>query len=104
MIEQERIRWTMSEIEADPVHVATAVVSENGYVRPGNGNLSKFGGQKVVWAPFEDKGQLHTTKFNEQENKHETAFVQEEGSLKIGSREWEGDRVVVIVLDEERDE
>lgn len=94
----------MAEIEADPVCVVTDVVSDSGYVRPEDGILSEYGKHKVVWAPFEEKGQLHTTKFNQNKNEHEPAFVQEEGSVKIGSREWEDDRVVVMVLDETKEE
>lgn len=91
----------MSEIDADPVHVDTGVVSKNGYVK--TDSLRDYGNHKIVWAPFEDKGQLHTTKFNEKTEEHEEAFIQLEGSAKIGSAEWKGDRVVIIVLDETRD-
>ena len=88
----------MSEIDADPVHVATGVVSENGFVKPGS--LREYGHHKFVWAPFEDKGQLHTTKFNEKTEVHEEGYVQLDGTVKIGSAEWIGERVVIIVLDE----
>lgn len=87
----------MSEIEADPVHVATGTVSKNGFVKPDS--MREYGHHKIVWAPFEEKGQLHTTKFNEKTEEHDEGFVQLDGSVKIGSAEWKGDRVVVIVLD-----
>lgn len=85
-----------AEIDVDPIAVTTGTVSENGYV----GIDSEFAHHTVAWAPFETGGQLRTVSFKENTKKEDQSYVQTDGSIKIGTEEWTGKKLLIVVLDQ----
>lgn len=88
------------EIDTDVVDVFVSEVSSHGYASAD----SSYGHHLVAWAPFENKGQVRTTTYNQNEKDEVQSFVQMEGGVNVGTEEWAGKRVVLLILDETLDE
>ena len=84
------------EIDADVIDVATYTVGTNGYA----GVDSKYAHHLVAWAPLRNQGQIKTTTYNQNKKKQVQSYVQSEGGVNIGTEEWIGERIVILVLDE----
>lgn len=82
-------------IDAEVIGVETDVVGKNGYVNIG----SKYGHHLVAWAPLRRDGQIKTTSYDQLRKKRKQSYVQKDGGVKIGTEEWAGERLVVLVLD-----
>ncbi|MFC7164755.1 hypothetical protein [Halospeciosus flavus] len=87
-------------IDADIIDTETSVVGDSGYA----GVESKYGGHLVAWAPFEDGGQIKTTSYNQNEKKRTQSFVQQDGGINIGTEEWVGERLIILILDKKLEE
>jgi len=88
------------EIDADIVDTEVYTVGTNGYA----GVDSEYAHHLVAWAPFEDGGQLKTTSYNGNKKERTQTFVQEDGGVNIGTEEWIGERIVLLILDETLDD
>lgn len=87
-------------IDADVTDTRISAVNERGWT-----NIeSKFGHQLVAWVPLEDGGQLRTTSYNQNRRERVQSYVQKDGGINIGTEEWAGRRVVILVLDRTIDE
>jgi hypothetical protein len=53
----------------------------------------------IAWIPVDLGGGLRTTFYHGNRNEHVQSYVQKDGNVNIGSEEWAGQRVVVLVLD-----
>ncbi|MDL0121771.1 hypothetical protein [Halobacterium salinarum] len=87
-------------IDEDVVDVETSGVDDYGYA----GVESKYGGHLVAWAPFEDGGQIKTTSYNQNKKKRTQSYVQQDGAVNIGTEEWVGERLVILILDQKIEE
>ena len=87
-----------NEIDADIVDVEVATVTSNGWA---NIN-SDYEHHLVVWAPFRVDGQLKGTTYNQNRKERVQTFVQKgDGNVNIGTEEWGGERIVLLILDEQ---
>lgn len=88
------------EIDANIIDVFVSEVNGKGWAHAS----SKYGHHHVAWAPFCEDGKLRTTSYNQNEKKRVQSFIQKsDGNVNIGTEEWAGDRVVILVLDETLD-
>lgn len=58
----------------------------------------------VAWIPVDVGGGIRTTFYHGNRKEHAQCFVQKDGNVNIGSEEWAGQRVVVLILDETLDD
>lgn len=87
-------------IDAQVVESFTGTVSGKGWASV----ESKYGGHLVAWAPFLTRGELKTTSYNQNRKKHVQSYVQKDGGVNIGTEEWAGERIVILVLDKTLDD
>lgn len=87
-------------IDAEIIDFQIDTVSDKGWA----GVESKHAHHLVAWAPFEDGGQLRATTYNQQEKKRVQSYVQKDGGVNIGTEEWAGERIVLLVLDRTLDD
>jgi len=84
------------EIDAGIVNCFVEQVSDKGYV-----NIdSEYGHHLVAWAPFKTDGHIHTTTYDQNQKEQLQSYVQQDGGINIGTEEWSGKRIVVLVLDQ----
>lgn len=84
------------EIDADVIDAQIVTVSNNGYTSV----EGDYDHHLIAWIPFEAGGQLKTKSYNQNEKKRVQSYVQEGGSINIGTEEWANERISVLVLDE----
>jgi hypothetical protein len=60
---------------------------------------SEYSHHLVAWAPFRIDGQIHTTTYNQKKKEEVQSYIQEDGGINIGTEEWAGKQIVVLVLD-----
>lgn len=85
------------EIDAEILDVAIEVPSSKGYVKINE--WKKYHNHAVVFAHFATNGQLRTTHYDGQKKKEVQNFVQQNGSVNIGTEEWQGKKLILAVLD-----
>lgn len=83
------------EINAEIVDFNVYTVGEGGYAEVDK----KYAHHLVAWAPLKDGGQLKTTSYNQNKKERTQTYVQKEGGVNIGTEEWIGERIVLLVLD-----
>ncbi|EMA25725.1 hypothetical protein C443_02909 [Haloarcula argentinensis DSM 12282] len=86
------------EINAEILETALEEPSSKGYVKVTE--WSKYHNHAVVFAHFSEGGQLKTTHYDGQKKKEVQNFVQEDGSINIGTEEWQGKQLLLAVLDQ----
>ncbi|MCU4801334.1 hypothetical protein OB920_13215 [Halobacteria archaeon HArc-gm2] len=88
------------EIDADIVDFGIDEVSGKGWA----GVESKYGHHLVAWVPMEDRGQLKTTTYSQKHKKRVQSYVQKDGGINIGTEEWAGKRILILILDRKLEE
>lgn len=87
-------------IDADIVDTHVAEVNGSGYADI----KSDLQHHLVAWIPVDTGGGIRTTSYHGNRKEHTQSYVQKDGNVNIGSDEWAGQRVVVLILDETLDE
>lgn len=88
------------DIDAEIIDSQIDTVSDKGWA----GVESKHAHHLITWAPLEDGGQLRTTTYNQQKKDRVQSYVQKDGGVNIGTEEWSGERIVLLVLDRTLDD
>lgn len=88
------------DIEANIVDFEIDTVSSKGWAHV----ESEYAHHLIAWVPFEVGGQLKTTSYNQTKKKRVQSYVQKDGGVNIGTEEWAGERILLLVLDETLDE
>lgn len=88
------------DIDADIVGFQLDTVSDKGWA----GVESKYAHHLIAWVPFEVGGQLKTTSYNQNKKERVQSYAQKDGGVNIGTEEWAGERVLLLVLDETIDD
>jgi hypothetical protein len=84
------------EIDAEIIDFEIDTVSDNGYAHVEN----DYEHHLIAWAPFEDGAQLKTTSYNQQRKERTQTYAQKsDGGVNIGTEEWAGERIVMLILD-----
>ena len=65
---------------------------------------SRYGGHLIAWAPLVTRGQIHTTTYNQTKKEKVQSYAQQDGGVNIGTEEWAGERIVLLVLDRTLDD
>ena len=86
-------------IEAGIDDTLVTTVNDTGYAEI-NSDLTHH---LVAWIPVDLGGGIRTTSYNGSRREHVQSFVQKDGNVNIGSKEWADERVVVLILDETLD-
>lgn len=84
------------EIDADIIASEIDTVSESGWA----GVEKKYGHHLIAWVPFKNDGQLKTTTYNQNRKERVQSYAQKDGGVNIGTEEWAGETVVLLVLDQ----
>lgn len=87
-------------IDTEIVDYEIDTVSDKGWA----GVENKYGHHLIAWVPFEDGGQLKTTSYNQNRKERVQSYAQKDGGVNIGTEEWAGERVLLLVLDETLEE
>ena len=88
------------KIDADIIDFQIETVSDKGWV----GVESKYAHHLIAWVPFEVGGQLKTTSYNQNRKERVQSYVQKDGGVNIGTEEWAGERILLLVLEETLDQ
>jgi hypothetical protein len=86
-------------IDADIVDFQIDTVSKNGWAHV----ESKYSHHLIAWAPFEVGGQIRTTSYNQNKKERVQSYAQKDGGVNIGTEEWVGERILLLVLDKTLD-
>jgi hypothetical protein len=84
------------EIDADIIDYQIETVSDNGWASV----ESEYAHHLIAWVPFEVGGQVKTTTYNQNRKERVQSYVQEDGGVNIGTEEWAGERILLLVLKE----
>lgn len=87
-------------IDVGIVDFQVDTVSDKGWANVEN----KYAHHLIAWVPLEVGGQLKTTSYNQNKKKRVQSYVQKDGGVNIGTEEWAGERILLLVLDETLDE
>ncbi|WP_336328721.1 hypothetical protein [Halovenus sp. HT40] len=86
-------------IDADVLETHVAEVNDSGYVD----HVTDLTHHTAAWVSLTRPGQLNTTTFDGNRKERRQTYVQSDGSINIGTEEHAGERVLVIILDEQID-
>lgn len=84
------------DIDADVIDFETDTVSENGFVRID----SDYRDHCIAWVPLKTDAQLNTKTYNQNKKKYCQTYAEKDGAVNIGTEEYAGERILLLILDE----
>jgi len=84
------------EINAEITDFEVDTVSDKGWAHV----EKEYAHHLIAWVPMEDGGQLRTTSYNQNRKERVQTYAQKDGGVNIGTEEWAGERIVLLVLDD----